>query len=323
MLDWASSVKDGVAQKWSEFAKWWDSWTLGDVFAGIYDSVISLCAKIKQPFIDFKNWILDLFAGLNPFNWELPSWLGGGKTGDNQVRNAETALNSWGIPDITPTKILPPTEPVNIPANLLPPTMPKPQLLTVTPEWAKGMQDLNASMGLNFDVPSIKVPDFTLNAPSANSVTDMHTDVLPAPVVNVAPANPAINISQNVPMLKSPTVSAAQIDSTGISNSLADIEGLLSNVVGRDIEVRPSITPNLAPSSPLLIQHTQNQAAMNGQATVQAQANAPEKTVKVDNHVDVKVESKPVEFYIDSEKVGSAALRWVERQNLRSGVSPF
>ena len=345
LVQWVSDTKESVKQKWHEFSDWWDSWTLGDVFAGIYDNVVSICAKIKQPFIDFKDWLLGMFSKLNPFNWELPSWLGGGKAGENQVRNAELANNSWGIPDITPTR----TEPVNIPSNLLPPTMPKAQPLTITPEWAKGMQDLNARMGLNLDVPSVNVPVPVVNASQANlgvpnpvvnvqpvvpainvppvvqpePVVNVAPVVQPAPIVNVAPANPAVNVSQNIPVLQSPAVSVAQIDTIGISNSLADIEGLLSNVVGRDIEVRPPITPNPTPSSPLLIQHTQNQATMAGQATVQAQAQAPEKPVKVENQVDVKIESKPVQIMLDGEKVGSAAMRWVERQNIRNGASAF
>ena len=285
----------------------------------------------KQLFSDLWKWIKEKFSNLNPFNWELPSWLGGGKAGDNQVRNAETALNSWGIPDMTPTRILTPTEPVNVPTNLLPPPtnllpppMPKPQTMIVTPKWTKGIQDLNTRMGLNLDVPSVNLPAPVVNASPANlsvpnPIVNVPPAVQPAPVVNVSPAN----ISQSTPIFQSPTVSVAQIDTTGISNSLADIEGLLSNVVGKDIEVRPPITPNPASSSPLLIQHTQNQAAMAGQATVQAQAQVPEKPVKVENQVDVKIESKPAQVILDGEKVGSFTMKWIDRQNIRNGVGAY
>lgn len=333
LVTWVSNTKEKVKQKWQEFSKWWDSWTLGDVWQNVKDSLKSAVEDMKQEWEKFKDWLLEKFSKLNPFNWELPSWLGGGKAGDNQVRNAETALNSWGIPDMTPTRILTPTEPVNVPTNLLPPPMPKPQPMTVTPEWTKGIQDLNALMGLNLDVPSVNlpapvvnaspvnlsVPNPVVNVQTVNPVISVPPAVQLAPVVNVAPTN----ISQNTPILQSPTASVTQIDTTGISNSLADIEGLLSNVVGRDIEVRPSITPNPAPSSPLLIQHTQNQAAMAGQATVQAQANAPEKPVKVENQVDVKIESKPAQVILDGEKIGSFSFRWIERQNIRNGASAF
>ena len=330
---YASRAWTYVKGKWNSFWEWWDSWTLGDIWQSVKDSLKRAVEDMKREWEKFKVWIKKKFSKLNPFNWELPSWLGGGKAGDNQVQNAETALNSWGIPDMTPTRILTPTEPVNVPTNLLPPPMPKPQPMTVTPEWTKGIQDLNALMGLNLDVPSVNlpapvvnaspvnlsVPNPVVNVQPVNPVISVPPAVQPAPVVNVAPAN----ISQNTPILQSPTVSVTQIDTTGISNSLADIEGLLSNVVGRDIEVRPSITSNPAPSSPLLIQHTQNQAAMAGQATVQAQANAPEKPVKVENQVDVKIESKPAQVILDGEKVGSFTMRWVERQNIRNGVGAY
>ena len=190
-----------------------------------------------------------------------------------------------------------------IPANLLPPNkMQTSQQLTVIPEWAKGMQELNACMGLNLDVPTVNIPES---------------------VVNVAPANPAVNVSQNVQLLQDSTVSVEQTDISGLSNVLTGIEEQLGAVVSRDVEVRPPAVQQQSPSSPLLIQHTQNQAVMNGQATVQAQSQSTERPVKVDNHVDVKVESRPVEIMLDGEKVGSAALQWVERQNLRSGVSAF
>lgn len=144
-----------------------------------------------------------------------------------------------------------------------------------------------------------------------------------APVVNVAPANPAIIVSQDIPVFRTSTVIAAETDTTSINASLANIEGLLSNTIGRDIQVIAPVTPNHAPGSPLLIQHSQNQASMSGQATVQAQANAPEKSLKVDNHIDMKIESKPVNIMLDYEKVGAAAMRWVERQNLRNGVDAY
>ena len=80
---------------------------------------------------------------------------------------------------------------------------------------------------------------------------------------------------------------------------------------------------NQAPSSPLLIQHSQNQAVMNGQAQVRAQEQSPERPVNVSNHVDVVIEGKPVELHIDGEKVGSAAMRWVDRQSTRTGASTF
>ncbi len=338
IADCGRNAAEWIKQKWQEFSDWWDSWTLADVFAGIYDSALSLCSKIKQPFIDFKDWLLDLFANLNPFNRELPSWLGGGKAGDNQVKNAENA-GTYLPPSIPPAKTVTPANvQPKIPVNLLPPKKFTSQPVKVNPKWAEGMQELNARTGLNLDIPTVNIPESIVNVastkppapivnvPPAKQATPV-VNVPPAkqatPVVNIPPAKQAVNVSQNVPLLQNSTVSVEQTDISGLSSVLTGIEEQLGAVVGRDIEVKLPAVQQQSPSSPLLIQHTQNQATMNGQATVQAQSQSTERPVKVDNHVDVKVESRPVEIVLDGEKVGSAALRWVERQNLRSGVSEF
>ena len=62
---------------------------------------------------------------------------------------------------------------------------------------------------------------------------------------------------------------------------------------------------------------------MNGQTQGQAQGQSLERPVNVNSHVDVTIEGKPAELYIDSEKLGSAVLRWSERQSTRNGVSEF
>ena len=100
VLQWASDIKANVLQKWEELNAWWNSWSLGDIFAPIYDFAIDMIERVKQPFIDFKNWLLGIFANMNPFNWELPSWLGGGTTGSNQVNNANAALSGYQPPSI-------------------------------------------------------------------------------------------------------------------------------------------------------------------------------------------------------------------------------
>ena len=84
---------------------------------------------------------------------------------------------------------------------------------------------------------------------------------------------------------------------------------------------QPIVQPqSYAPASGYLIQQAQNQAAMAAQATTAQAQNAQASPVDVHNQVDVKIESKPVEIYLDGEKVGSAAMKWIERQNIRSGM---
>ena len=70
------------------------------------------------------------------------------------------------------------------------------------------------------------------------------------------------------------------------------------------MNIKLTVPQNQAPSSPLLIQHSQNQAVMNGQAQVKAQEQSPERPVNVNNHVDVVIEGKPVGLSIDGNEMG-------------------
>ena len=238
IIAWAVNMKDNVLQKMQELNAWWNSWTLSDIFAPIYDFAIELIAKVKQPFIDFKNWILGLFANLNPFNWELPSWLGGGKTAPsiNIDAGKKTVASGGGKLNMTPSYMR--AEPY-------------------------------ASGGI-------------ITQPHLGLVGEAGREAI----------IPLEDRASGIPLLM------AAMNELGAFNA-----------------IQPDFTP--APSSPLLIQHAQNQPVINNQ--IQAQ----DKTVNVNNQVDVKVESSPVEIYLDGEKIGSAAFRWIERRNIRNGASEF
>ncbi|MBR0258486.1 MAG: hypothetical protein IJQ58_12165, partial [Synergistaceae bacterium] len=71
-------------------------------------------------------------------------------------------------------------------------------------------------------------------------------------------------------------------------------------------------------SLPLLIQNTQNQYASPDFSAPQQEQNMP-----VNSRVDVRADIKPADIYIDGERIGSVAFRWMERHNLRNGVSAF
>ena len=43
----------------------------------------------------------------------------------------------------------------------------------------------------------------------------------------------------------------------------------------------------------------------------------------MNGRVDVRADIKPADIYIDGERIGSIAFRWMERHNLRNGVSAF
>ncbi len=149
-----------------------------------------------------------------------------------------------------------------------------------------------------------------------------------SPNVNIsAPAQPApasVNISplvSSAPVsVQPPNVFNAPLDLSDFGNA---IDSLADNLNNKETGIKLVAPQSQAPSSPLLIQHAQNQAVMNGQAQVNAQEQSPDRPVSVNNHVEVTIEGKPVELYIDGEKVGSAVLKWTERQSARNGVSEF
>ena len=168
----------------------------------------------------------------------------------------------------------------------------------------------------------VPIPPLVL-PPAAESAVNVKPQTVQSPVVEVATTSPTVitpPATPPEPVLKSPIVFLEQQDDPALINAVTDIERQLGTLAGRDVAPRIPTPQPQAPSTPLLIQHSQNQAAMTGQATVQAQAQAPDRPVKVENEVNVKVESKPVELVLDGERIGAAALRWLDRQSVRSGV---
>ena len=74
-----------IKEKCSAFLAYWDSISFSNIFSSIKDSALGVIADLRNMFNDFCDWIMSLFSGLNPFNWELPSWLGGGSSNSAQV----------------------------------------------------------------------------------------------------------------------------------------------------------------------------------------------------------------------------------------------
>ena len=72
-------------------------------------------------------------------------------------------------------------------------------------------------------------------------------------------------------------------------------------------------------SSKYLIQHNQNQAAMNGDATVNAMNGAGGLTAEVTNNVDVKIETTTTPVNLDGEKIGEFSTRYQENHATRLG----
>ena len=74
-----------IKEKCAAFLAYWDSISFSNIFSSIKDSALGVIADLRNMFNDFCDWIMSLFSGLNPFNWELPSWLGGGSSNSAQV----------------------------------------------------------------------------------------------------------------------------------------------------------------------------------------------------------------------------------------------
>jgi hypothetical protein len=173
--------------------------------------------------------------------------------------------------------------------------------------------------------PVVNVPPVNLPAPMNVSVlNDMSElgNVIVQAIKSIGNTNDVVQSQAfNSPLSVQPSpVSIQPPDLSGFGNV---ITSLIENMNSKNESIKLIAPQNQNPSSPLLIQHSQNQAVMNGQAQVKAQEQSPERPVNVNNHVDVTIEGKPVELYIDGERVGSAVLRWTERQNTRNGMSEF
>ena len=170
-------------------------------------------------------------------------------------------------------------------------------------------------------IPAVNVPQMQIPAPAVN----VSPVVMPADVNVQTPSIPPLdmgNISNAIMREQFAALHAMQTDI--ISATPTDLfNNIIQSIERLSSQNRLAIPPAPSSSSPILIQHTQNQAAMAGQATAQAQAQSPDKPVNVNSQVEVNIESKPVEIYLDSERVGSVLLRWLERRNVRNGMSEF
>ena len=100
----AGAALIGLIVYWDDIKKWWDSWTIDDVWAKLPEWAQQDLEACKKFFTDIYDWIVEKFKNLNPFNWELPDWLGGGTTGANQLKNSEAAMQGYQPPSVAPAK---------------------------------------------------------------------------------------------------------------------------------------------------------------------------------------------------------------------------
>ena len=173
------------------------------------------------------------------------------------------------------------------------------------------------------NVPPVNLPEVSATPLNVSVLNDMPelSNVIVQAIKSIGNKNDAIQGQAfNSPLsvqpapvsVQPPDVFTTPLDLSGFRNV---ISSLIDNLDNKDTSIKLVAPQNQA--------HSQNQAVMNGQAQVRAQEQSPDRPVNVNNHVDVVIEGKPVELYIDGERVGSAVLRWTERQSARSGVSEF
>ena len=100
-------------------------------------------------------------------------------------------------------------------------------------------------------------------------------------------------------------------------NSIA--ENSFQRVINALADFRLEQPQNNSPATKYLIQQNQNQAAMNGTATVQAVQQSTENIVKVNNNFDVQIKSEPININLDGERLYTHVARFTERHTLREG----
>ena len=118
-------------------------------------------------------------------------------------------------------------------------------------------------------------------------------------------------IDEHLEILKGALNPPAQLP---VNNSNVPVEVISSPAPQLPIETKES-----GQSSSYIIQHNQNQAAMNGDAAVSAMNSAGGLTAEVTNNVDVKIETSTTPVNIDGEKIGEIATRYQENHATRLG----
>lgn len=92
------SACDFAKEKWQTLSDWWASWSFPNVWDSLKNSFISVCDSIKNVW----QSVCDFFASLNPFKGmgEKISGLVSSASSEQQVKNSNLALSSWGIPEL-------------------------------------------------------------------------------------------------------------------------------------------------------------------------------------------------------------------------------
>ena len=75
---------------WENIKAWFNNWVIPNIWEPLSENAV--IDSVKNIFTSLYDWIAEKFSKLNPFNWELPSWLGG--KGATIQNSGEVAKNS-------------------------------------------------------------------------------------------------------------------------------------------------------------------------------------------------------------------------------------
>ena len=103
LKQFADSASQWAKDKWQSVNDWFSSWSLPNIFDGLSNFASTAIADIKGLFSSFGDWIMNTIGKLNPFNWEMPSWLGGGQTKEQKQayhnRGQDALQSAFGAPE--------------------------------------------------------------------------------------------------------------------------------------------------------------------------------------------------------------------------------
>ncbi len=225
---------------------------------------------------------------------------------DNKIINGGGSL--LAAPDIKPAMAIPKIDAPVININL-----PQNNLTDIRPIDLRNTGENTVNNIVNNSNPVQKIIE--QNAMHTPNFSPVVQPVIPAPKATEVNNIGAVDISS---IVRAFNTQPKNENNSGVlqNDNLFRVLGEINN----KISLQKNQEQNQ--SSPYLIKHSENQSALNN-IIMQNQPQKPEPPVNVNNQVDVKIESKPADVYLDGAKIGAVAFRWIEKQNLRQGISAF
>ena len=94
---------EDIVKLWHKAVAWWNNIDLKDVWQTVKDGFNDMINAIPQKWEELCEFISKTAAKLNPFNWTMPKWLGGGQTPQQTQqrhdRGQEALQSAFGAPN--------------------------------------------------------------------------------------------------------------------------------------------------------------------------------------------------------------------------------